>query len=448
MATWSIRKRLIRSLIVLLAICWIVGVVAAALIVRHEIKEVFDAALRETAGDVTPIALHEYNLQKSGGGAREPGMLPISLRMARGHVHFFLRGPAGNVLLASSGAPGKPPDFSLSRGFQNDKRFRYYTRFVEKEKVWLQVGQELKERHEAVVGLWIGLASPLLALLPIAAFAVWRTVGRATAPITTVSRELETRGGDRLDPIDGTAMPDELVPVVDSVNTLMQRLKTALESERAFAGNAAHELRNPIASARAQTQVLARNLAGTPDQARAENISSQLAQLGRRIERLLQMSRAEAGLGQARERTDLATVAELLVDDYRRRPDVGHRLKLVTAGDGCWVPMDQDAIAIVLRNVIENAVNHGVSNEPIEVRVGENAVSVVNACPPVPPDVLLDLKNRFRRGLRDGGGSGLGLAIVDTIMRQAGGQVELMSPARRRSDGFEIELKFPGSLRS
>lgn len=445
MATWSIRRRLIRSLIVLLATCWIIGVVAAALVVRHEIKEVFDSALRETAGDIVPVALSEYNLQKAGR-TQQPGTLPVALRMARGHVHFFLRDRAGNVLLASSGAPRDPPDFPLSKSFKNDKSFRYYTQFLETDDVWIQVGQELKERHEAVMGLWIGLASPLLALLPIAAFAVWHTVGRATAPITTVSRELETRGGDRLDPIDGTAMPDELVPVVDSVNTLMQRLKAVLESERAFAGNAAHELRNPIASARAQIQVLAGNLAGTPGQARAENISSQLGQLGRRIEKLLQMSRAEAGLGQSRERTDLAAIAELLVDEYRRRPDVRNRLNLVTPGDGCWVAMDQDALAIVLRNVIENAVSHGASSDPIDVRVGEHTVSVVNACPPVPPDVLLDLKSRFRRGISNGGGSGLGLAIVDTIMRQAGGRVELMSPARDRSDGFEIDLVFPGAL--
>ncbi len=447
MTTWSIRKRLIRSLIFVLAVCWIVGVMAAAFVVRHEIKEVFDSALRETAGQIVPIALNEYKLLKSGERQELSEALSVSLKMARGHMHFLLRDTAGAVVLASRGAPDTPPRFPLSRGFHNENDYRYYTRFLDKEGVWIQVGQELNERHEAVMGLWLGLASPLLALLPIVAFAVWRTVGRATEPITAVSRELENRGGDHLEPIDSASLPVELVPVVDAVNTFMQRLKSALDSERAFAGNAAHELRNPIASARAQIQVLAANLSGTPDRARAENISSQLGQLGRRIEKLLQMSRAEAGLGQSRERSDLAAIAALLVDDYRRRPDVEGRLNLVTNDEAsCWVLMDQDALAIVLRNAIENAVNHGTGNQPIDIRVGTHAVSIVNACPAVPPDILRDLKSRFRRGVRNGNGSGLGLAIVDTIMRQAGGRVELMSPARGRPDGFEIDLNFPSAI--
>lgn len=448
MATWTIRKRLIRSLILLLAVSWSVGVLIAGLVVRHEITELFDSALRETTGQIIPIALDEYALRGQDSNLQSPAGHSKSLEVGRGHVHFLLRDRGGVVLLASSGAPSEPTPMPIKHGFRTYGTYRYYTRYIPTERIWIQVAQEMGERHEAALGLWLGLASPLLALLPIAAFAVWRTVGRATEPISRVASELEIRGGENLEPIDSAGLPQELVPMIDSINTLMLRLKAALDSERAFAANAAHELRNPVASARAQIQVLAGKLRGTADQARAENILSQLGQLGRRIEKLLQMSRAEAGLGQSRERSDLAAIAALLVDDYRRRPDVDSRLQLAIDGEGsCWVAMDQDALAIVLRNAIENAVNHGVGTEPIAVRVGQDhTVRVVNACPPVAPEVLRDLKSRFRRGGADGSGSGLGLAIVDTIMRQAGGLVELMSPAKGRPDGFEINLKFPGAI--
>jgi two-component system OmpR family sensor kinase len=449
MAQWTIKTRLIRSLIGFVAILWIAGVVIAGLIVRHEIDEVFDSALRETTGQIIPIALHEYRLAKSGEADNQTNAKQASFKFSRGHMHFLLRAVDGKILVASNGAPIDQLPMPQKNGFADHGAFRYYAHVLRDEKMWIQVAQELHERREAAFGLWLALASPLLAILPIAAIAVWRTVGRATDPIHNVSVELETRGGNHLEPIDGTGLPGELHPVIGSINTLLVRLKAALEMERAFASNAAHELRNPIASARAQIQVLSGNLRGSPEQARADNIASQLGQLGRRIEKILQMSRADAGLGQSRDRSDLLAIATLLVEDYRRRPDVGERLRVETETDeSCWVAMDQDAIAIVLRNTIENAVIHGAAAEPIDMHIGaDHTVTVVNACAPVSPTMLEDLKGRFRRGESTRvTGNGLGLAIVDTIMRQAGGTVALKSPAPGRNDGFEIALKFPGAI--
>jgi two-component system OmpR family sensor kinase len=449
MKPWTIRNRLIQSLMVLIGAFWIIGVVAAGLVVRHEVDEVFDSALRETTGQILPLALQEYDLIRSGktpGADHQP-----FLKAGRGHIHYLLRAPDGTVLVKSDGAPETALLAPLKTGFRNQSGFRYFTRLIKPRNVWVQVAQELSERHEAVRGLWISLASPLLALLPIVAFAVWGTVTKATEPISRISGELEARGGHYLEPVATSGLPGELLPVADGVNTLMHRLNAALEQEHAFAANAAHELRNPIASVRAQVQVLADKLSGSGEQARAENIASLLGQLGRRIDKLLQMSRAEAGLGHSRERTDLNAIADLLVDDYTRRPELGARITIEKASaDASWVAMDQDALAIVLRNALENAATHGSRTDPIVVRVGnDHSVRVVNAGSPVPPESLADLKNRFRRGAKANGnetGTGLGLAIVDTIMRQAGGSVELLSPAQDRVDGFEIVIKFPGAL--
>lgn len=448
MTAWTIKKRLVRSLIALITLFWIVGVAIAGLVVRHEITEVFDSALRETAGQLVPIALEEYR-QKVSRQSDRPFSESPSLKASRGHVHFLLRDRSGTVLIASSGAPTTPQTIPLKNGFYNHGNFRYYAHFLRDEGWWILVGQELHERQEAAVGVWLGLASPLLALLPVAALAVWRTVGRAAEPILRVSSELEMRGGNDLEPIDATGIPAELAPVIEAVNTLMKRLKAALDSERAFASNAAHELRNPIAAARAQIQLLAGNLQGTADSARAAGVAAKLGDLGRRVEKLLQMSRAEAGLGHSRERSDLVAIAGLIVDDCRQRSDVGARLRFeVESGESCWVAMDQDAIAIVLRNVIENAVHHGIDTEPVDVRVGcDRTLRVVNACQVVQPHALRELTGRFRRGgPPQAAGSGLGLTIVDMIMRQAGGSVALASPAKGRPDGFEIVLAFPGAI--
>ncbi|MCC7250482.1 HAMP domain-containing sensor histidine kinase [Hyphomicrobium sp.] len=450
MPSWSIKQRLIRSLIALVALFWIAGVVVAGFAVREEVTEVFDSALRVTGGELVPIALEEYRRKVSGQSDPRPSEArTVSFSASRSHVHYLLRDPSGKVVLMSMGAPEQPPPIPLERGFYNYGDYRYYSHFLKNEALWIVVAHELQERREAAMGLWLGLASPLIALLPIAAVAVWRTVDRTTKPILRVSQELEARGGNDLNPITTLGLPSELTPVIESVNTLMTRLKTAIEAERAFAANAAHELRNPIAAVQAQIQVLAANLRGTADGSRAEGLASQLAGLGRRVEKMLQMARAEAGLGHSRERTDLISIAALVVDDFHRHSNVGARLIFETEDDeSCWVAMDQDAIAIVLRNVIENAVHHGSAGQPIEVRVGrDHTVRVINGCDVLPRSALRQLTHRFRRGkIRRAGGSGLGLTIVDMIMRQAGGSLVLVSPAEDRSDGFEVILRFPGVI--
>ncbi len=139
----------------------------------------------------------------------------------------------------------------------------------------------------------------------------------------------------------------------------------------------------------------------------------------------------------------------MIVDEYAWRPDVGARLSLHVPSDSpCWVAIDQDALAIVLRNVIENAVHHGDRDAPIAVRVmSDHSVRVTNGCSAIAPDVLDGLKKRFRRGGAPGSpGDGLGLAIVDALMRQARAEFDMMSPAEGQADGFEIRLKFPGAI--
>jgi len=102
-----------------------------------------------------------------------------------------------------------------------------------------------------------------------------------------------------------------------------------------------------------------------------------------------------------------------------------------------------DAFAMVVRNLIDNAANHGAAGGPIDVHLSaDRRVSVVNAGPLVPPEVLAGLKRRFVRGETRSAGTGLGLAIAETIVTQTGGKLELLSPAAGRTDGFEARVSF------
>ena len=121
----------------------------------------------------------------------------------------------------------------------------------------------------AISAVWLGLGAPLLGLLPIAALVIYWTVRRTTRPILEVQRQIRMRDGEHLDPIDPHGLPGELTPIIQDMNRLLERLKAALDAERSFAANSAHELRNPIAAARAQAEIIADSLRNRPDHARA-----------------------------------------------------------------------------------------------------------------------------------------------------------------------------------
>ena len=138
-----------------------------------------------------------------------------------------------------------------------------------------------------------------------------------------------------------------------------------------------------------------------------------------------------------------------MVEDYTKKPQIGPRLVFDPGpSESVIVTTDPDALGIALQNLIDNAMSHGAPGAPIEVVIGLGpTVRVVNEGPIIGPDELKKLKGRFERaGRRSAPGSGLGLAIVDEIMRQAGGSLELSSPACGRMSGFEATLRFPAKL--
>lgn len=454
MRPWKISRRLIGALVALIGGIWLVGVSIAAISIRHEIDEVFDSSLQETAQRLLPLAVDDLDEHGERDEDDEEGRQLADLFPAaehQEHLHYQIRNAKGHVMLRSHDAPIEPFPAPLRRGYFEDDGRRYFTEVSPDTNVFVQVAELPGERREAINAVWLGLGAPLLGLLPIAALVIYWTVQRTTRPIIEVQRQIGMRSGENLGPIDPRGLPDELAPIIHDMNRLLERLKAALEAERSFAAFSAHELRNPIAAARAQAEVIAASLRGSPDHARATQLIETLGRLGGRVEKMLQLARAEAGLGLARTETDLVAVTRLLAEDYARRSQSAARLVFDPGpSPNLIVAIDPDALGIALQNLIDNALSHGTPCATIEIVIGPGpTVRVVNDGPTIGPDKLAKLKGRFERaGPKGAPGTGLGLSIVEEIMRQAGGRLELYSPARDRSDGFEAMLVFPAELRS
>jgi two-component system OmpR family sensor kinase len=192
-------------------------------------------------------------------------------------------------------------------------------------------------------------------------------------------------------------------------------------------------------------QLLSTKLTASPHAVRAARIVNQIKSLGSLAEKLLQLSRAGAGVGLLRERIDILTVLQVLVDEFRRREDVGDRLVVAAeCPDEFIVQGELDVLGITLRNLIENAVRYGDPGEPIEIVIDrDRQIRLLNGGAVIPSETLETLKKPFIRGCAVGAGGGLGLAIVDNVMKQIGGSLTLISPVMGRVSGFEARLVFP-----
>ena len=180
--------------------------------------------------------------------------------------------------------------------------------------------------------LWLTL--PLAALLAFAAYIVFRAsrslVQQVQRTASAVSRQDPQALG--LLPLDGVVT--EMRPAVEATNRLLARLADALEAERSFTYNSAHEMRTPIAAALAQAQLLAAEAEGTALKEPADALVAALSRLARLAERLLALARAEGAQPLADEWVDLSQVVRLTVDEFSRDPRLQGRRIVGQGGAG------------------------------------------------------------------------------------------------------------------
>ena len=443
MKPWSVTSWLRQKLLLLITGLWLSAAVVALIVVTTETNEVFDNAMEAAADTFAALAPPDLSTLDAANALKLEQLALAGERSS--YMTYQVKARAGAVVLRSVSAAEASFQVPAALGFTSAGGLRYFTRGVGTEHI-IQVQEEPEERSEAFWGLLASFLAPLLPLWLAATYLASRLALEVGRPIVAIENEVSLRGHQSLDPIDAGPMPTELKPMVANINAMLDRLKRALAAERAFSANCAHELRNPIAVARANADLIAHKLTGTPEEDNARLQSEALARLGNLIERLLQLGRAEAGISQSNATSDLVKICDVLMDEYAHKRQSANRIDLDTCGlKSLVVQVDQDAAAIALRNLIDNAVAYSRPATEIAIKLSpEGAVSVTNSGSVVPSERLSHLVNRFERNGRvDVDGCGLGLAIVHQIASQSGGRLELSSPPPGAVDGFEAVLKLP-----
>ena len=434
----SLRARLTGAL--LLAVLAFAALQAAVTYrtARAETEALFDAQMQRIALSLSG-SLGAGALSDDAPAADTPAAREMIIQIWRADGVMLYRSPQGRLL---------PPQtvIGFSDTVAGGEPYRIYALRTATQVV--QVAQQTEARGRMAGQLALRAVLPVALLAPVLMLIVWWVVGRAIGPIERVRRQVAARRPDDLGPLPTAGLPAEVRPLVGEMNGLLTRLSDAWDALTHFTADAAHELRSPLAALRLQAQSLQR----APDDATraiaTERLLAGIDRATRLVEQLLALARQEgAGEGAELVSLDLTALARNALADAE--PEAArHAIALTLDAPTAHVVLraDEAALAVLLRNLLGNALRHTPPGGQVRVGVREEAsvidLTVEDSGPGIAPDERARVLDRFYRVPgTPGHGSGLGLAIVRAIAERHGAALTL--DASPTLGGLRVMLRWP-----
>jgi two-component system sensor histidine kinase TctE len=326
----------------------------------------------------------------------------------------------------------------------------------------VQVAETLDKRSQLATEIARGVMLSQFAILPLAVILVWFALMRGLRPLDQLQRRIRQRAADDLSPIDDSAVPEEVHPLVGSINDLLARLDRSIGAQKRFLADAAHQLKTPLAGLRMQAELAQRDAEGGD----AKAVKRSLHQIARAsqqgahmVNQLLAMARAEdAGEARRVQRLNLAALAAEVVRDFVPRAlakglDLGYEGPDANEHDAPHLVGEALLVRELIRNLVDNAVQYTPGGGTVTVRLlpdhyGQVVVmQVEDNGPGIPESEREKVFQPFYRALgTQVDGSGLGLAIVREIVERHGGSVEVEAlHPRAASPGARFTVRLPTS---
>ncbi|TSE20982.1 Sensor protein QseC [Tepidimonas alkaliphilus] len=391
-------------------------------------------------------------------------------------VFYQVRDAAGRLVAGDPAFPTPQREPSTRLGSVQLRDDRVRDEEVRVAYIWLapsgsreplalvQVGETRGKRSKLATEIIKGVMVPQFIILPLAVLLVWLALVRGIRPLSELERRIRSRRPDDLSPIDLHHVPQEVAPLVGSINELLQRLAVTLSNQKRFLADAAHQLKTPLAGLRLQAEMAQQQLpSGSGDEIERtlRHIAASSARATHTVNQLLALARAEAA-GQAlpREPVDLTAVAREVVEDLvplalDKGIDLGFETLPPPATLRGAPPLRLWGNAVLLaelaRNLIDNALRYTPSGGVVTVRVlsdpwgGVQVLQIEDDGPGIAPQERERVLAPFYRTLGTNvEGSGLGLAIVHEIVRQHGATLTMedANPERPERPGLRVAVRF------
>jgi two-component system sensor histidine kinase QseC len=356
----------------------------------------------------------------------------------------------GKQIMHSTDAPVFQNPIILKPGFQNIETWRIFVTYNQQNDFYIVVSEKFTKRSEIIRKIILKDLSLLLLIIPVIGLLLWSLIYKSLKPLNLVIKQVSQRNPTHLKPLNILNTPQEINPLILEINQLLKRLKEGLSREQQFAGDAAHEIRTPLAI----IKTLAQN---AMDSKNLDEINQNLIKIIQNVDRgshvIQQLMSMSKTMPEIQKKSSFKTLnlvdlvghslAQLVPQALERQIEIEFEADL-----NCpKIKGNATAIDILIRNLIDNSIRYSYENSHIYVHVygmqDKVVLEIRDEGPGIPKAKKEKVFERFYRidNLTPFHGTGLGLAIVKQIANLHQAQISLESPIE--GTGVIFRVFFP-----
>lgn len=314
-------------------------------------------------------------------------------------------------------------------------------------RILIQVAETTEKRTQLANRIVASVILPQFVIIPLAVMLVWFGLSRGLRPLHRLRHTIEKRSPADLSPIATRRVPEELEPLVEAFNAMLERMQNNFAVQQRFVADAAHQLRTPLTGLKTQAQIASRESDPAALRHALRQIATGVDRAGRLVNQLLTLARTEASDNSLpHEPLDLAILARQVVEDWVMRAlqkdiDLGYE-----APGPAMVHGNAFLLQELLKNLIDNALSYTPNGGRVTCRVLDTGNTVFlevedSGIGITPEQATLVFERFYRVDDNAGEGSGLGLSIVQEIASQHQARASLQPNPRER--GTLAQVAFP-----
>ncbi|HEX7053484.1 MAG TPA: ATP-binding protein [Burkholderiales bacterium] len=428
----SIRRKLLVALLSALLVTGLGASGATWFAVRKEANDLFDYHLEQMA-----LSLRDQPLSLAGGWELFPQF---------GHDFAIQVWDPGGMLVYLSGAGVVLPKSRAGYATVtvDGQDWRVFTLADASRSI--QVAAPITVRSGRATAMALRILVPVLATIPLYGLLIWLIVGDGLRPLVQIAGAIRRRAPSSLDPLPSRGLPEEVAPMVSELNALLGRLREAIERQKRFTADAAHELRSPLTALQVQLDTLARARSAEESRAALESLRAGMRRAARLVEQMLTIARLDPeAASEPFGEVELGALASGVAAELEPLAEAKKLELRLERMDAVRLRGQPQALYTLVRNLVDNAIRYTPPSGRVLVQVRAEDDGVVlqvdDTGPGIPAEERTRVFDRFHRlPGSNAEGSGLGLAIVRQVARAHGADVSLGESYGAR--GLRVTVRF------
>lgn len=454
MKTYSLKSRLLKSISRPLILYVVIIGFLAFLCARYEINEVYDSQLITSTNVLWHLAqdeIRDYDEEK-----KEKDFDITDSKLSQGDKEAFNEYSKRRMfrlwknnkmfIFSDNSIPSSYEPFKsgFSDFSYDGENWKIYSFHIPEQDVIVEVAEQYKARNEVIFNISLGLILPFLLTLPIIIYFLRKSLAKGLGDVRKISAEVGRRSSNDLTALKFQEIPSDLIPLTDSINDLLEKIKDTLTLEREFIDNAAHSLKTPIAGLKVQLQLLKKLKDETEKQELLEAFSISLERTSRLIEHLLITSKIE----NSSYDFERVYLNESLINSIRLIESLAQTksIKIISemCGDDIYVNANAELLLILFINILENSVKFSPLEGEITIKLSKKdkiaQIEIIDQGEGIKEDEKEKIFDRlYKSNIKSG--NGLGLPIAKQIAELVGGNIS--ADNLKTPNGFIVKINLP-----